>query len=59
MTTSEKAKVTSAKLGSTIEVPEGAKVQRPDGFGVTVSGGLYVLTQTGSYDVDGQEYSVK
>jgi hypothetical protein len=47
------------KVGDLIEVKEGGVVRRPDGEPVTVTGGSYVLTQTGTYDVDGTEMEVR
>lgn len=47
------------KQGDVIEVKEGAFVLRPDGEPLTVTGGSYVLTQTGTYRVDGEEMEVK
>jgi hypothetical protein len=52
-------KAQSAKVGETVEVKEGAKVMRPDGVEVTVTGGTYVLNQVGSYEVDGSAVNVK
>jgi hypothetical protein len=52
----EKAK---HKIGDSVEVKEGTTVLRPDGEEVTVSGGLYVLTQPGTYRVGDEEMETK
>jgi hypothetical protein len=55
MTTQKK----SHSLGDSVDVKEGGAVVRPDGVEVTVTGGSYILTQTGTYDVAGSEIVVK
>lgn len=45
-------------VGDVVAVKEGAEVIRPDGVTVTVTGGSYVLTQTGTYTVAGREMEV-
>jgi len=47
------------KVGDTAEVKEGAAVRRPDGTEVTVTGGLYVYSQPGTYVVGDEEVEVK
>lgn len=42
-------------LGTSIDVPEGAIVRRPDDTEVTVTGGLYVLDVPGVHVIDGRE----
>lgn len=39
-------------------LPERVEVERPDGTRVTVTGGQYVLSQTGTYRVGDQEVKV-
>lgn len=50
-------KKTTEKVGDLIEVKK--TVVRPDGEEVTVTGGQYLLTEKGSYVVDGKEVEVK
>lgn len=45
------------KVGDTLEDIE--TVTRPGGSEVTVTGGLYVLDVPGSYEINGQEVTVK
>lgn len=45
-------------LGTTVEVPEGVTVRRPDNSEVTVTGGLYVLDVEGTHVIDGHEQPV-
>lgn len=45
------------KVGDLIKVSK--TVVRPDGEEFTVTGGTYVLTQPGTYVVDGDEIEVK
>lgn len=47
------------KVGDLIEVEDGSTVTRPDGAAVTVSGGLYVLSQPGTYRVGDTEVEAK
>ena len=42
------------RLGTSVEVPEGALVNRPDGIEIRVTGGLYVLDAPGEHVVDGR-----
>lgn len=42
-------------LGTSVEVPEGARVVRPDTSEITVSGGIYVLDVPGIHTVDGKQ----
>lgn len=55
----EKKKAATAAMGEQVEVKEGAKVVRPDGSELTVTGGLYVLDGAGTHVVDGDPYQVK
>jgi hypothetical protein len=55
----EKQKKSTAKVGETVEVKEGASVTRPDGSERAVTGGLYVLDEPGTFVVDGDEFQVK
>lgn len=54
-----KAEPKTAVVGHTIEVPDGALVERPNGDTATVVGGFYVVNEPGTYKVDGQELEVK
>ena len=48
-------------LGSTIEVPEGARVVRPgaaDADAIAVTGGVYVFDVPGAHTIDGTAYEV-
>lgn len=48
----------TSKVGSTVEVPEGAEVARPDGSRHAVTGGSYVLDVPGEFLVAGEEVKV-
>ena len=48
-----------SKVGEVIEVEDGSTVTRPDGEAVTVSGGFYVLSQPGTYQVGNEELEAK
>lgn len=50
-------KKTAPKVGDLIDVKK--TVVRPDGEELTVTGGSYVLTQSGTYVLDGEEVEVK
>ena len=52
------AKAKPKDLGTVVDVPEGGTVTRPDGVDVVVTGGTYVLNQSGDYTVDGATVSV-
>lgn len=45
-------------LGTSVEVPEGATVVRPDLSEITVTGGVYVLDAIGEHVVDGKQLHV-
>lgn len=49
----------SQSLGSSVELPEGAQVVRPDGSSMTVTGGSYVLDVPGVHTVDGHEITAR
>lgn len=53
------AEKNTSKIGETVEVKSGAKVVRPNGEELTISGGSYVLDVAGVHVVDGQEITVK
>lgn len=57
--TETKSNRKTAKVGESVEVKEGAKVLRPDGVEVTVTGGSYVIANPGNYEIDGQEVHAK
>lgn len=49
-------------LGTTVEVPEGARVVRPGGTDAdarTITGGVYVLDVPGVHVIDGTEVEVE
>ena len=47
------------KVGDLIEVEDGSTVTGPDGEEVTVTGGRYVLSQPGTYQVGDTEVEAK
>jgi hypothetical protein len=55
----ETSKPKAMKVGSPVDVKDRAKVLRPDGVEVTVTGGTYVLSQSGDYVVDGSVITAK
>lgn len=56
---SSSSKPKTAHVGHTIEVPDGAEVERPNGDRSVVTGGYYVVNIAGTYKIDGQELEVK
>lgn len=55
--TDKKTSKPGHKVGQLVDVKK--SVTRPDGAELTVSGGQYVLTQAGTYLIDGNEIEVK
>lgn len=47
------------KVGDVVDVKEGRVVRRPDGVETVVTGGSYVLSRPGTYNVDDTEVEVK
>lgn len=53
------SKPKAQKVGTSIEVPAGAEVTRPDGTPYTIEGGIYVLDVPGKHVINGEKVTVK
>lgn len=47
------------KVGDVVDVKEGRVVRRPDGVETVVTGGRYVLSKPGTYNLDDTDVEVK